>query len=135
MPKYFGGVYEDYQTEYAALNSIVVSAFGFCSALLGGMVSDHYYKKGVYMSKAYVCIFCGIMGIPTIAVCLLVQSSFALSITMLALEYLFAEGWVGPAITMVINVISPENKGFAVSAFLFCCTVAGTISTWLLGLL
>jgi len=47
----------------------------------------------------------------------------------LGLEYLVAEGWVGPAITMVINVISPENKGFAVSAFLFCCTVAGTIST------
>lgn len=48
---------------------------------------------------------------------------------MLALEYLFAEGWVGPAITMVINTISPENKGFAVAGFLFCCTVAGTLST------
>lgn len=87
------------------------------------------------MSKAYVCIFCGIMGIPTIAVCLLAQSSFGLSITMLALEYLFAEGWVGPAITMIVNTISPDNKGFAVSAFLFMATVAGTISVALLGAL
>lgn len=52
---------------------------------------------------------------------------------MLALEYLVAEGWIGPAITMILNTISPENKGFAVSAFLFLCTVAGTISNAILG--
>ena len=53
----------------------------------------------------------------------------------LALEYLFAESWIGPAITMVINTISPENKGFAVSAFLFFATIAGMISTTTLGAL
>ena len=52
---------------------------------------------------------------------------------MLAIEYLVAEGWVGPAITMVVNTISPANKGFAVSAWLFMCTVAGTIANALLG--
>ena len=54
---------------------------------------------------------------------------------MLGLEYLFAESWLGPSITMVINTISPENKGFAVSAYLFFATVAGTIATELLGVL
>jgi len=54
---------------------------------------------------------------------------------MLGLEYLFAESWLGPSITMVINTISPENKGFAVSAYLFFATVAGTIATELLGIL
>jgi hypothetical protein len=49
------------------------------------------------------------------------------------MEYLVAECWVSPAITMVMNTISPDNKGFAVSAYLFCCTIAGTFSTWLLG--
>jgi hypothetical protein len=71
MPKYFGEIYKSYSTEYSVLNSVVVSICGFTSGLVGGLVSDHYYKKGVYMSKAYVCIFCGIMGCPTIAVCLL----------------------------------------------------------------
>ena len=135
MPLYFDGVYEEYSTYYSTLNAVALSLFGFVSALAGGMVSVHYYKKGEYMSKAYVCMFCSIMGIPTIAICLLFQKSFALSMSMLALGYLLAEGFVGPAITMVINVISPENKGFAVSVFLFCCTVAGTISTLLLGFL
>lgn len=117
------------------MNSVVVSLFGFTSALTGGLVSDKYEKKGIYMTKAYVCMFCGTLGIPTIVLCLLVQSSFWFSISMLALEYLFAEGWVGPAITMVVNTITPENKGFAVSAFLFMATVAGTVSNILLGAL
>ena len=51
----------------------------------------------------------------------------------LFLEYLFAECWSSPAITMLLNAISPENKGFAVSAYLFFTTLAGTLSTFLLG--
>ena len=48
---------------------------------------------------------------------------------MLALEYLCAENWIAPAITMLINTISPKNKSFAVSAFLFFCTIGGTVAT------
>jgi len=55
------------------------------------------------------------------------------SITALFFEYLFAECWSSPAITMLINAISPDNKGFAVSAYLFFTTISGTISTFLLG--
>jgi len=87
------------------------------------------------MGKAYICILSALLGIPTIALCTLVQSSFWFSLGMLGLEYLFAESWLGPSITMVINTISPENKGFAVSAYLFFATVAGTIATELLGVL
>lgn len=53
----------------------------------------------------------------------------------LGLEYLVAECWLSPCITMLLNTISPENKGFAVSAFLFAATIAGTISTALAGAL
>ena len=34
---------------------------------------------------------------------------------------------------MLLNAISPQNKGFAVSAYLFFTTISGTISTFLLG--
>ena len=54
---------------------------------------------------------------------------------MFCLEYLFAEGWLSPAITMVINSVSPQNKGYAVSAVLFMETVAGTASNIILGAL
>jgi hypothetical protein len=133
LPSYFGAIYQDHKTEYAILNSVVVSLMGFTSAITGGVVCDYFEKKGIYMTKAYVCIFAGAAGIPMIMGCTLLQSNFYVSIGFLALEYLVAECWVSPAITMVVNTISSENKGFAVSAYLFCCTVAGTISTYMLG--
>ena len=133
MPSYFGGIYPDNKKAYSILNSVVVSACGFTSSITGGLVCDYFEKKGYYMTKAYVCIFAGGMGIPMIMGCCLLQNNFYISIGFLGLEYLVAECWVSPAITMVMNTISVENKGFAVSAYLFCCTVAGTLSTWLLG--
>ena len=105
---------------------------GLTSSLSGAYIADRWENSGNYMGKAYVCILSALLGIPTIALCTLVQSNFWFSLSMLGLEYLFAESWLGPSITMVINTISPQNKGFAVSAYLFFATVAGTIATELL---
>lgn len=135
MPKYFGSVYKSDKDKYSVGNAFVVSMCGLASSLTGGIVSDYYEKKGVFMIKSYVCVLSALLGIPTIALCCLVQSSFWFSICMLGAEYLVAECWVAPAITMLLNTISTRNKGFAVSAFLFLATVAGTISTALLGAL
>lgn len=52
--------------------------------------------------------------------------------SMFGLEYLVAECWEGPAVTMVVNTISPENKGFAVSAYLLIATISGTAATFIL---
>ena len=108
---------------------------GFTSAIVGALISDKYEKKGYYRTKSYVCICAGALGIPTIMCSTLFQNNFWFSMSMLAIEYLFAESWMSPSITMVINSISPENKGFASSAYIFMATIAGTISTLLLGLL
>lgn len=135
MPKYFNSVYTADKSKYAIANSFVVSVCGLVSSLSGGILSDKYEKKGIYMSKAYICMIGTFGGIPTIMMCTLLQNNFWISILGLGLEYLLAECWIGPAITILINTISPENKGFAVSAFLFMATVSGTISTTLLGYL
>lgn len=135
MPSYFGKVYKSYKKEYAIANAVVVSLCGLTSSLTGGILSDKYEKKGYFMTKSYICMIGTFGGIPTIMLCCLVQNNFWISMLGLGLEYLIAECWIGPAITMVLNTISPDNKGYAVSAFLFFATVAGTISTWLLGLL
>jgi MFS family permease len=133
MPSYFKDNYGDYKLEYSIGNAVIVSACGFSSSIIGGYVSDKYEQKGIYMIKAYVCIFSGIFGIPTIMGCTLIRSNFWISISSLALEYLVAECWGAPNVTMILNTISAENKGFAVSGYIFCCTIAGTISTILLG--
>lgn len=132
MPSYFGKIYPENETTYSVLNAFVVSCGGFISAYGGGLLSDKFESK-TYMSKAYVCIIGSLLGVPTIAVCLLYQKSFAVSITFLFLEYLTAECWNAPAITMILNTISPDNKGYAVSVYSFFATMSGTVSTALLG--
>ena len=135
MPKYFGNVYPAFKSEYSVGNAFVVSMCGLVSSLGGAYLADRWENSGNYMGKAYICILSALGGIPTIGLCLLVQSNFYFSLAMLGAEYLVAESWLGPSITMVINTVSPENKGFAVSAYLFFATVAGTIATELLGVL
>jgi hypothetical protein len=67
--------------------------------------------------------------------CVFYQKSFGLSITFLALEYIVAECWTSPAITMLINCLSPEAKATGVSVYLMILTASGTISTAVLGIL
>ena len=51
---------------------------------------------------------------------------------MLGLNYLFAEAWGSPAITMLLDTTSPKNQGFTVNAYLLFATFAGTFSTQLM---
>jgi len=133
MPKYFGSVYPTFKSQYSIANAFVVSMCGMVSSLTGGYLSDAYEKKGIMMTKAYVCIGSAVLGIPTIGFCCLYQSGFWVSMVSLGLEYLFAESWLSPCITMVLNTVSPQNKSVAVGAFLFFATLAGTASTTLAG--
>lgn len=136
MPQYFGKFDGPNDSNiYAYGNAIVISMCGFASALLGGIISDKFEKKGYLTIKSSLVIGSSLLGIPFIVLCTCVQSSIWFSIVMLGFEYLVAECWISPAITMLINTISPENKAFGTSAFLFFCTISGTISTSLLGAL
>lgn len=88
------------------MNAAVVSICGLASSVGGGLISDYFDRKGYLMSKAMVCFIGTALGIPTILLCVLVQSNFWLSMTGLALEYLVAECWIGPTITMILGVVS-----------------------------
>lgn len=90
---------------------------------------------GYIKAKANICIFSAVLGIPFMALCTLCQTNFWFSASMLALEYLFAESWMSPAMTMILNTISPDKKGFSMASFLFFSTIGGIISTSILGAL
>jgi MFS family permease len=130
-------VWSDKKDLYSVLNAAVVALCGFTSSILGGYLSDFFENKGFNYAKALVCIIGTGLGIPTILMCTLSQErttkGFSIAMLGLALEYLVAESWIGCAITMVVNTISPQNRGFAVSAFLFLATISGVIATTILG--
>ena len=94
-------------------------------------MSDKYRHD--HMMKAKICIWSSLISAPALAVCFLVNDSFYTSVSMLGVNYLFAEAWGSPAITMLMDSISVQNMGFAVSAYLFMTTISGMISTALIG--
>lgn len=129
LPKYFSLVYPEKVKVYSVGYAFCVSLMGFLSSILGGYVSDKYEKEGILMTKAYVCLGSALAGTLCFALCTLIQSSFWFSLIMIALEYFCAENWIAPVITMMLNTVSPENKGAIVSVFLFSSTIGGTIGT------
>jgi len=60
------------------------------------------------MTKPYVCIFSGLIGSIFFALVTIIQTNFWFSLSMLALEYLAAENWIAPAITMIMNTVAPD---------------------------
>jgi nitrate/nitrite transporter NarK len=70
MPSYFQNVYPDKKDEYGILNAFVVSVCGFLSSFGGGLIGDKYENVN-YRTKAYICIFASVAGLPTIALTLL----------------------------------------------------------------
>ena len=117
------------------MNAILVSTCAFVSALLGGIVCDKLEKNGYEKIKANLCIASSVLTIPFIVCCTCIQSSIWFSISMLGFVYLFGEAWISPAVTMLINTISPENKASGYSVYLFVCTISGTLAVSMLGFL
>ena len=82
----------------------MASVLGFTSALTGGILADKYRKNP--MSKGLICVFSSLLATPPILCCFIFQSNFTFSVIMLGLNYLTAEAWGSPAITMLMDVVS-----------------------------
>lgn len=78
----------------------MASILAFLSALSGGILSDMYHSK-TYMAKAYICILSSVLAAPPMALTCIIHDQFYVSVVMLGLNYLFAEAWGSPAITML----------------------------------
>ena len=100
MPSFFQRVYPMNKAEFASLNALSLSVLGFISALVGGLVSDRFSKKNVLI-KSQVCWIGSLIALPVSIITFATTGNFWLSISCLALKYLFGESWMSPAMTMI----------------------------------
>ena len=101
-------MYPTFKTQYGLYSAAVVAICGFLSTVLGGLASDKFEKKS-RMTKALVCIFGAVLGLPAIAACVLTTNNFYLSVAMMAIKYLVSECWMSPAITMMQSTVEPKK--------------------------
>lgn len=86
--------------EYGILNALCVLIGGFCSNMIGGIISDKYESVN-YRTKSWVAVVMALFGVPVSLLLFLIDGSFAFSISMLFLDYLLCEGWISPVYAMI----------------------------------
>lgn len=114
------------------MNAISLSLLGFISALFGGLISDRFGQRS---PKTYsrVCIVGSLLAAPFAILAYTVTGNFWLSISCLALKYLFGEAWASPAMTMMQNTTDRGNQGKLIATHMFYTTMMGTLSTFICG--
>lgn len=117
---------------FGYLDAILASTLGFISTVSGGLLSDKFHSYS-YWTKSFICIFTSAVATPAIFLCTYYQDSFSFSMAMLGINYIFAEAWGSPTITMLQDVTPNETIGFSISAYLFLTTISGMFATALLG--
>ena len=126
---YFTDAYNN-DTLFATLNALAVILGGLTCSVVTGIICDKYEPIN-FRTKSYAIVIQSLIAIPTCAIAFLIHSSFALSISMIFLEYLLAEGWIPPTFSMILTSIDPKYKGQAVGIFAFSTTMSGTFVVWL----
>ena len=108
-----------------------MSAGGALSAFLGGKMSDTLRKRDQRWS-AWLPAAGAILGfLPMIGV--LYMKNFYAAIAFYFFEYLFAECWFGPALSIIQNRIPAFARGTTISIFLFISNMVGNIAPVVIG--
>jgi hypothetical protein len=113
--------------QYGLWNAFSVSVGGFGSSMIAGYISDKYEKRNL-MTKALVAAIMSFNSIFTCMLLFLVTGSFAFSMSMVFVTYLFGEGWLAPTFAMIQTVIDVQYKGAAIGVFQFATAMSGTMA-------
>jgi hypothetical protein len=113
---------------YAGLNALALLIGGVGSNFATGYICDKYELVN-FRTKSYVMALESLIAVPLFAIIYLNTQSFALSMTMQAIEYLVCEGFTPPALSMLLTCIDVKYKGVGVGVLTFTYTIAGTIAT------
>eukprot|EP00622_Pseudochattonella_farcimen_P004438 FR739824.1.p1 GENE.FR739824.1~~FR739824.1.p1 ORF type:complete len:179 (+),score=7.43 FR739824.1:1-537(+) len=101
---------------------------------MGGRIVDRWEKSGQPCARLYIPILGTLLGLPCIALMLLAPS-FPISIVGLCSEYLLAECWFAPVISVLQTALPPRVRGLGIACFTFTTAVSGSTAVYVLGFL
>lgn len=127
LPLFFLRSYPGFKAQYALLNALILTVFGFTSNLTAGIIGDKFEKK-FPMTKGWITSLSTILSIPFIIACCLGHGNFWISISSIAAYVLVSGGYHATAVTMIENTVSSEETGKMVSAWQLYTNLCQTIS-------
>ncbi|XRA95899.1 MFS domain-containing protein [Pycnococcus provasolii] len=133
LPVYYRTAFPDYGTQFSVYNALIVGGCGLTSALLGGAIADRLAAGGGARSRALVPAFGAFTGAGFLFLAL-TTDNFVLSMVFLGLEYICAENWFGPTLSLLQGLVPQNRQGTASSLFLFVGAILGSSGPLILGL-
>eukprot|EP00904_Undaria_pinnatifida_P006879 jgi/Undpi1/3320/HiC_scaffold_15.g06693.m1 len=133
LPDFYSQIYPDNNTAYSYLNASVVSIGGALSSYLGGYAADRWEKAGEKRARMYIAAIGTLLGVPAFLMVIVVPNFYA-SMFFLFLEYLFAECWYGPVVSVLQTFLPPRMRGVGFGCYNFCMMVAGSLMSYATGL-
>jgi hypothetical protein len=124
--------YPMFKTEFSALYACCTILLGVSSCLLGGVLADKYGKKNPD-TYANICLWSSILGWPSVLLATLCTNNFYVSMFGVACSMLLGSTYWGPNVTMLQKAIPASEFGNYISGYQFCITMAGCLSTLVMG--
>jgi len=121
--------FPDHAASFGALNAAVVTVGGVCASVLGGYAADRLFEGP---RRLLVPAIGSIISIPLFAMFVL-TSDFREALAWLLVEYVVAEGWVGPTLAAMYDGVPPHARGTAQGAFSALIAI-GTLAPIVVGL-
>ncbi|CAM9695078.1 unnamed protein product [Pylaiella littoralis] len=132
LPDFYSQVYPDFNTTYSYLNASVVSVGGALSSYAGGYAADRWEKAGENRARMFIPAIGALLGLPAFLLVIITPNFYA-SMFFLFLEYLVAECWFGPAISVLQKALPPRVRGVGIGCYSFFTTIAGSFMTYIVG--
>eukprot|EP00904_Undaria_pinnatifida_P006872 jgi/Undpi1/3314/HiC_scaffold_15.g06688.m1 len=133
LPDFYSQMYPDYNTIYSYLNASVVSFGGALSSYLGGLAADRWEKAGEKRARMYIAAIGALLGTPAFFLVIVVPSFYA-SMFFLLVEFLFAECWHGPVLSVLQKHLPPRARGVGFGCYSLFTMSAGSLMSYAIGL-
>jgi len=134
LPVFFKTQYPEYNTLYSYLNASVVALGGALSSYIGGKCADSWEQAGGRYARVWIPAIGAAAAIPFMALCVL-STNFYLSIAALFFEYLTAECWFGPSISVLQNALPAKVRATGIATFTFTTTMFGSGTSYFMGVI
>lgn len=133
---YFRSAFPDDAASYAIINAFIVSICGVTSGVLGGYLADKVASSSNgkdSASRLWIPVIGSALAVPTFYYTVHAPS-FEMAMIGLASEYLVAECWFGPTVSVLLQS-TDANKGGTAQGMFTLTGALGNLSPSVLGIL
>jgi hypothetical protein len=138
FPVYFTRAFPAESEHFGAAHALAILVGGGSSCYAGGCLADRWQTSSDPSALAWLPGAGGLLAVPLLLLSLRAANSFAGSMWLLGLQYLAAECWLGPGMTLLQLLMKDEASPHLMStvvALLLCAnTLAASVAPYAIAL-